>query len=391
MNSESVDLIYLDPPFNSGQQWSAPVGSKAAGAAFKDAWTLDDVKEEWVEEIEEQNPALHHTIVAAGFTHGDSMQGYLTYMAIRLLEMRRLLKPTGSIYLHCDPIASHYLKSIMDAVLGHEQFRNEIIWRIGWVSGFKTQKLGWIRNHDTLLYYVASSLATSRFNKEYIPYPDGYVRRDGKPPTGKGIPIEDTWNCSAGDVLDSIMIKSFSTEKTGYPTQKPLALLERVVSASSNVGEVVLDPFCGCATTCVAAEKLGRQWIGIDLSEKAYDLVVQRLAKEVKVGSAEAPTLTGWNIVKRTDIPVRTDAAGRRRSKNIRELLYGRQGGYCNGCGVHFPPRNLTLDHVVPRAKGGADADENLQLLCGACNSMKGSVRTQDELRAELRKKGLLH
>ena len=180
-------------------------------------------------------------------------------------------------------------------------------------------------------------------------------------------------------------------QRTGYPTQKPLALLERIVKASSNEDDIVLDPFCGCATTCVAAEKLGRQWIGIDLSEKAYDLVVQRLAKEVKVGSAERPTLTGWNIVKRTDIPVRTDAAGQRRSKNIRETLYGKQGGYCNGCGVHFPPRNLTLDHVVPRAKGGADADENLQLLCGACNSVKGSTRTQDELKAELRKRGLLH
>ena len=180
-------------------------------------------------------------------------------------------------------------------------------------------------------------------------------------------------------------------QRTGYPTQKPLALLERIVRTLSDEGDVVLDPFCGCATTCVAAEKLGRQWIGIDLSEKAYDLVVQRLAREVKVGSAEAPTLTGWNVVKRTDIPVQTDAAGRRRSKNIRETLYGRQGGYCNGRGVHFPPRNLTLDHIVPRAKGGADADENLQLLCGACNSMKGSTRTQDELKAELRKRGLLH
>ena len=107
MNSESIDLIYLDPPFNKGQQWSAPVGSKAAGAAFKDAWTLDDVKEEWIDEIEEANPGLHHTIVAAGFTHGESTQGYLTYMAIRLLEMRRLLKSTGSIYLHCDSTASH--------------------------------------------------------------------------------------------------------------------------------------------------------------------------------------------------------------------------------------------------------------------------------------------
>ena len=121
----------------------------------------------------------------------------------------------------------------MDAIFGMSNFRNEIVWRIGWVSGFKTQKVGWIRNHETLLYYLKSRKAIDTFNKEYLPYPKGYTRRDGKEPTGKGFPIEDTWNCSVGDVMDSIMIKSFSTEKLGYPTQKPLALLERIIKASS--------------------------------------------------------------------------------------------------------------------------------------------------------------
>ena len=450
MSSESVDLIYLDPPFNKGQQWSAPVGSQAAGAAFKDAWTLDDVKEEWVGEIEEANPALHHTIVAAGFTHGESMQGYLTYMAIRLLEMRRILKETGSIYLHCDSTASHYLKALMDAVFGNEHFRTDIIWQRTsahpsarrWASTYdnlvfytKSEKYTWnpayyapdenyVRTHyiyeDSTGRYRAADLTgagissgqsgqiwrgfnPSEKGRHWAYIPDTLDRMDAEglihwpakqggwpskkvywDETKRGRPVHAVW-------IDVPPVNSQAKERLGYPTQKPLALLERVVKASSNEDNVVLDPFCGCATTCVAAEKLGRQWIGIDLSEKAYDLVVQRLAREVKVGSAEAPTLTGWNVVKRTDIPVRTDAAGRRRSKNIRETLYGRQGGYCNGCGVHFPPRNLTLDHVVPRAKGGADADENLQLLCGACNSMKGSTRTQDELKAELRKRGLLH
>ena len=116
MDSASVDLIYLDPPFNSGQEWAAPIGSEAAGASFKDAWTLNDIDVAWADEIEAEHPALHHVLVAAGFAHGDPMRSYLTFMAIRLLEMQRVLKPSGSIYLHCDDTAGAYLKVLMDAV-----------------------------------------------------------------------------------------------------------------------------------------------------------------------------------------------------------------------------------------------------------------------------------
>ena len=291
LNSETVDLVYIDPPFAKNTTWEADrlrppltreeraierrllrgwgiTGERRARDAgiewpgedtqFSDIWTWErTVHEEWLLSLEEGYPAIKELIEAAETTHSESMAAYLCYMAIRLLELQRVLKPTGSIYLHCDPTAGHYLKGLMDAIFGQQNFRSEIVWRIGWVSGFKTQRRGWIRNHDTILYYVASNAAAARFNKEYIPYPEGYVRRDGKPPTGQGIPIEDTWNCSSGDVLDSIMIKSFSTEKTGYPTQKPVELLERIVKASSNEGEVVLDCFAGCATAAVAAEKLG--------------------------------------------------------------------------------------------------------------------------------------
>ena len=129
MNSESVDLIYLDPPFNSNRNYSAPIGSEAAGAAFKDTWTLDDVDLAWHGEIAEQHPALYAIIDAAREAHGRGMQSYLIMMGVRLLEMRRLLKPTGSIYLHCDPTASHYLKLLMDAVFGLGNFRTEIVWK----------------------------------------------------------------------------------------------------------------------------------------------------------------------------------------------------------------------------------------------------------------------
>ncbi len=204
-------------------------------------------------------------------------------MAIRLKAMKRVLKDTGSIYLHCDPTASHYLKMLMDVIFGKDNFRNEIVWRIGWVSGYKTQKRGWIRNHEIIFYYLKSQAGKEKFNKEYIPYPTDYKRRDGKIPTGKGFPIEDTWNCSSGDVLDSIMIKSFSKEKLGYPTQKPLDLLKRIIKANTDEGDVVLDPFCGCGTTVHAADVLKRKWIGIDISQFSAGLIRNRLIEHLKL------------------------------------------------------------------------------------------------------------
>ena len=280
INDKCIDLIYLDPPFNKKKVFFAPLGSSAEGAEFSDIFREEDIKDEWVKSIEFENPALHSYLMGVKTFSNIYNYCYLVYMAIRLIECQRILKDTGSIYTHCDPTMSHYLKIVMDCIFDESNFRNEIVWRIGWVSGFKTKKRGWIRNHDVILYYVATPLAAKKFNKEYLPYSSDYFRRDGKKPTGKGIPLEDTWNCSNGDRLDSLMIKSFSP-KTGYPTEKPIALLERIIKASSNKGDMVLDPFCGCATTCIAAERLDRKWIGIDVSVKAFELVKKRLQEEV--------------------------------------------------------------------------------------------------------------
>ena len=129
LNSESVDLIYLDPPFNSNEDYSAPVGSEAAGAAFKDTWTLSDVDEAWHGEIADKEPALYAIIDGAGLSHGKSMKSYLIMMAVRLLEMRRILKPAASLYLHCDSTAGHYLKTMMDGIFGSQNFRSGIVWR----------------------------------------------------------------------------------------------------------------------------------------------------------------------------------------------------------------------------------------------------------------------
>ena len=171
-------------------------------------------------------------------------------------------------------------------------------------------------------------------------------------------------------------IQSQSKERTGFPTQKPLALLDRIIKASSNPGDVVLDPFCGCATTCIAAERLDRQWIGIDLSPMAVKLVEQRARNELGL-------MGGIQSIARTDIPQRTDREPEPPLSESKVTLYGTQGGNCNGCGTHFLPQHLTIDHIIAQSKGGTSHLDNLQLLCAHCNSLKGN-RPMEYLRAKL-------
>ena len=171
MNSECVDLIYLDPPFNSNRNYEAPIGTKAAGAAFKDAWTLDDIDVHEHGELADRNPAAYSVIEAARHAHGKGMQSYLIFMAVRLLEMHRILKPTGSIYLHCDPTASHYLKLLMDGIFGRRGFRNEIVWCYRKWSVSADQ---FVRNHDTILFYAGEG---HTFNPQFVDPSPGTMKR----------------------------------------------------------------------------------------------------------------------------------------------------------------------------------------------------------------------
>ena len=452
MDADSVDLIYLDPPFNSKKTYSAPIGSKAAGAAFKDTWTLDDVDMAWLGEVAETSQPLANVIVTAGQLQGKGTQAYLTYMTVRLLEMKRLLRDTGSIYLHCDPTASHYLKLLMDGVFGAGNFRNEITWKRANVKGHRgvSRTLGVVT--DIVLFFSATDLheisvprskdTSPKFSfKDEIGfyravtslYADGALHacshfewRGHNPKFGWraskanleilhsenkihytksnrpyrkqyanewfGAPIGNLWN--------DIPIAS-KQERFGYPTQKPLALLERIIKASSNEGDLVLDPFCGCATTCVAADKLNRKWIGVDISPKAGEIIDQRMKKELGIFKVNyvvethgqpktGPGLFAPNEMLAKDRLESTHVPRRYNAPENKRHLFGEQSGRCAACGFESPYRQLAVDHIVSQKNGGSGDLENLQLLCGSCNSTKGGERSQRGLMDALVEKRVL-
>ncbi len=382
IDSESIDLIYLDPPFNKGKQFHAPIGTTAEGARFEDIWTPDSIKDEWHNEINDRFPDLYSYLDAVGKIGSRSAKYYLIYMAVRLMEMRRILKPTGSLYLHCDPTASHYLKLLMDTIFGHSNLRNEIVWCYTGPGSPKMRQFN--RKHDVIFWYVKGKEWT--FNRSAIRVP----HKGGKPHSGGfkikegGVSIDNPKYAQQGKILedwwDGIAIAPrIKKEYQGYPTQKPLKLVERIVKASSNKGDMVLDPFCGCATACIAAEKLERDWVGIDISAKAYELVKDRLQREVPIDLFRGePTF-------RQDIPSRMDDSAKKKpTREDKQILFGIQNAQCKGCRTRFDMRHLEVDHIIPRAHGGGHERENLQLLCGSCNRLKGK-RPMEYLKARLK------
>ena len=304
MEDERVDLICTDPPFNSGRDYNAFIDdSLAQKKAFTDTWTWDTVSRDARADLERRaytcgtykaldNCLKGYDLVLQNAVSGSQgqMRAYLAFMAPRLAEMHRVLTKNGSLYLHCDPTASHYLKGIMDAIFGADNFRREIIWNLNTASGYKSQVNGFIRGHDVILYYVKNTDAFV-FNKIFQPHKPEYIRRfkkvdeqgrhyrDDRPNRArqyldqtKGVALTDVWS----DIM-SFQQNATSVERLGYPTQKPRVLYERMIQASSNKDDIVLDPFCGCGTTIDAAHTLGRQWMGIDITILALDPMRQRL------------------------------------------------------------------------------------------------------------------
>ncbi len=346
VEDESVDLVYLDPPFKSDQDYNVLFeerdGTRAAAQikAFEDTWTWDQSAARAFEEVVERGGDVAQAMIAFRTLLGENdMLAYLSMMAPRLLELRRVLKPTGSLYLHCDPTASHYLKLLMDAVFGPTCFRNEIVWKR---TNARSTPHRWPRIHDILLFYTCSdqfhfnsikapadkaklphTLITGDEGKKYQTYeltapgatahgesgkpwhgydPNKYGRhwanthalmdewdrqglihwpedkgwprrRAAEPfdPESRTITVSDVWT-------DIDRLNQTAKERLGYPTQKPEALLDRIISASSKEGDLVLDPFCGCGTTIAAAQKLNRRWIGIDVTNLAITLIRSRLS-----------------------------------------------------------------------------------------------------------------
>ena len=323
-DDDIADLIYLDPPFNSNANYNIlfkPASGRyrrgerrAQTIAFEDTWYWDDAAVERYTRIErsEANPArnliygLRQAIGATG------LMAYLTYMAERLTQLRRVLKPTGTIYLHCDPTAGHYLKLLMDQIFGGENLISEIIWNYGTPSGGRASGKRPVKAHDTLLVY-AFKYSSHTFNFLHTDYTEQYkdawfrhVDDDGERyqtrsrggeivrqylKDSPGIPLSNVWS----DIMQVYARRGWfpntqaRQEDLGYPTQKPLALLERVIKLSSNEGDVVLDPFCGCGTTVAAADNLRRKWLGIDISPFAIELIRTRRFQGTEVNVSGVP------------------------------------------------------------------------------------------------------
>lgn len=287
IKDESVDLVYLDPPFNSNQDYNVLFaeqdGSRSAAQikAFADTWRWDNVAaESYAEMVESGGPVSQAMQAFRTFLGENDMLAYLSMMAPRLSELRRVMKPTGSIYVHCDPTASHYLKMLMDAVFKPQNFQNEVIW---WYRKWSKSTNHFLRNHDVLLFYSKEQEHT--FNILRVPLAASTLRRFGgkrqefadEERTRKITTDEDSEGGFRPDVWSINLLPAAAAERLGYPTQKPLALLDIVIQASSNPGDVVLDPFCGCGTTLAAAQNLGRKWIGIDVTHLAITLIRHRL------------------------------------------------------------------------------------------------------------------
>ena len=478
MNLETVDLIATDPPFNTKRNRSSTAGFYVDNwkwgdtGLLPDQWAWNEVHPKWLEDIQDRHVALYGVIQAARESHSDDLAAYLCFMAVRLLELHRVLKPTGSLYLHCDPTANAYLRLVLDAIFGSRQFRNEIIWKRT-ARGYKGSQFAprnYNSNSDSILFYGKTADACFNMQPVLEPYDLDYVTRAFKLEDERGKyyldvahnrpsasprpnlcyeyrgyfpPHPSGWKLGkarmeetdeAGDLVEQRgqlyrkirpkagrirnnlwddIPEAKGTERTGSPDQKPLKLYERMILASSNPGDLVLDPFAGCATTIIAAQQHDRRWVGIDRRTDARYHVVCRLAgitAEARKELEQRPDLAAWldqrmaqyEAYYYTEPPQRTDTGetapglahvypvsrpATMRRQEMLNILTKQYGLACWGCGFEPPTIDfLQLDHILPASEGGEHDLENRALLCGPCNQRKSNTMTLTALRRENRR-----
>ena len=494
LNSECIDFVYLDPPFKSDLALSRSPSPDTRPAGPGGSRTPGDRGSNWIGEVELRASSPYDLITGANIAHGEGMTYYLAFMSVRLLELRRVLKPTGSIYLHCSPRDSHYLKVLMDSIFGEENFLSEIIWkRTGSHGGARR----WGPIHDVILFYKGRG--RHRWNKTFQAYTSDYLDKyykyedlrgryqlvsltgagakdseSGRPwrgvdPTSVGrhwsvpssalgiayphrndldelptreklelldaaglvhwpirgrVPrqkryLDESEGAPAQDViLDIPSLGVRSKERTGLPNQKPVKLLERLISASSDPGDLILDPFCGSGTTCEAAERLGRDWIGIEIDAQTVEIAHERLFRPTSsrskpiltpassdrpgggsrsrssVSKSRGSGLIGYQLtledldeqLQKADYEALSDEAV---LESTRELLHQRQLGRCNGCEYELPLHVMVINHVRPRSRIDPDSTDDLQLLCRTCAAIRGN-RSMDYLKLELYKLNII-
>lgn len=418
MNSKSVDLIYLDPPFNKDKKFQRALSGQVKKdivdymdsiskkepylydkwlryvdenlndideieIRFDDAWKLNKVKAEQLEELRLKNPDMYKIIYAIP---DDDTKAYLIFMGVRLIEMHRVLKTNGSLFLHCDYDANSYLRILLDLVFGRNNLRNEIVWCYSWAGSPKMRQFN--RKHDTIYWYSKSDKWTFNIDDVRVPHkqlnPNRSNRGGGEPLTAELVEkykekgkVPETWWTRFSPVV------RLRSERIGYPTQKPLSLLMRIIIAASNRGEVVFDPFAGCATALEAAHNLDRNWIGADISFMATVILRYRLHRNkdffhicpYKVNSETPPKRT--DRTKEETKKLITKLTYSERFK-LKKQLFGEQMGTCIGCQKEYDFKIFEMDHKLPRSRGGQDTESNFQLLCGPCNKSKGD-KTMEE------------
>ncbi len=475
MNSETVDLIATDPPFNTKRSRSGTAGFYVDNWKWgderipPDQWKWNEVHPKWLEEIKDNYTPLYEAIDATKHCQGEDTAAFLCFLSARLIEMHRILKNTGSIYLHCDHTANSYIRMAMDAIFGKNNFINEIAWLRKEGVKHNLAKKRFPQAHDTIFYYSKSNNYIHK--PVLIPYSDEYIAKNykhvdekgryatfpctnekggnkiyefrgikrawrfkksrmeemyqnglltqAKPnspfrykkylSTAEGIKVPDIWT-------DTALFEK--NEKTGSPDQKPLILYERLIRTSSNEGDLVLDPFCGCATTIIAANNLKRRWIGIDRRIDARYHIITRMMgidKKERERIEKYATDKEWldkqsekyEIHYQDKAPIRTDIEEPtvpelavvyqhqmeplHTHAEMHQILVKQFGLQCWGCNF-VPPdkRYLHLDHITPKSEGGTNDIDNRALLCQPCNSKKSNTMSLTALRRNNKKENHL-